>query len=628
VSALLAFASGEAFAPFARAALSRAARLATGSTEREAVRAALATCPEPGRAQPRAFIALALAQARVAPGGTARDRLAALAAVFPDAPARTADLFDDDDRDAFDAAVRSAPTGVRVARARALVARDPRAATAFLRSLGQDVPAASRAAAADAWLLAGSPRDARRLLALPPAAPQNEAEALHRATLSWLVETRLAGKLDPPRTRRPRRAPATRLARPPAPVSEKDKAVARERLAALDALLARPLSEEDRRRLLEDGIRVAWKVERGDDARRLLTPLLNLDPATDAGAAEWFAEAWTRYTGGDFAGAARLLDEQITAYRGAFLRRRATYWSARAHERGGDATTAKALYAGLVPGTVPDLYARWAAAALGVTLPAAPPANAPHDTEDVADVLGAPSRELLLCGFPALAEDAAEGEGSLDPLFAGCAASANGDYRRAAAILKRRYPELGTPEEGAVPAEARTAFYPLAHADRIAEAARATGVPASLLFGLIRQESVFTDDARSRSGALGLMQVMPSTGRLLYRKENGKGRPDLNDPDANLRLGARYLKQLIDAFSGDVAAALAAYNAGPGRVRAWKKASSLAPEDEFLESIPFGETRFYVKRVLFFQSSYASLYGLPLDEAPPVAALPALEPKP
>ena len=628
MSALLAFASGEAFAPFARAALSRAARLATGSTEREAVRAALATCPEPGRAQPRAFIALALAQARVAPGGTARDRLAALAAVFPDAPARTADLFDDDDRDAFDAAVRSAPTGVRVARARALVARDPRAATAFLRSLGQDVPAASRAAAADAWLLAGSPRDARRLLALPPAAPHNEAEALHRATLSWLVETRLAGKLDPPRTRRPRRAPATRLARPPAPVSEKDKAVARERLAALDALLTRPLCEEDRRRLLEDGIRVAWKVERGDDARRLLTPLLNLDPATDAGAAEWFAEAWTRYTGGDFAGAARLLDEQITAYRGAFLRRRATYWSARAHERGGDATTAKALYAGLVPGTVPDLYARWAAAALGVTLPAAPPANAPHDTEDVAGVLGAPSRELLLCGFPALAEDAAESEGSLDPLFAGCAASANGDYRRAAAILKRRYPELGTPEEGAVPAEARTAFYPLAHADRIAEAARAAGVPASLLFGLIRQESVFTDDARSRSGALGLMQVMPSTGRLLYRKENGKGRLDLNDPDANLRLGARYLKQLIDAFSGDVAAALAAYNAGPGRVRAWKKASSLAPEDEFLESIPFGETRFYVKRVLFFQSSYASLYGLPLDEAPPVAALPALEPKP
>ena len=551
----------------------------------------------------------------------------ALAAIWPDAPARYADLFDEGDRAAFDAAARSAPAGVRLARARALVGRDSVAASALLRSLDRDLPAGSRAAAADTWLLAGSPRDAKRLLALARAAAKDEAETLHLSTLSWLVETRLALMPEPPRKRRTRHAPAAPPARPPARLSGKEKAAAVDHLTALDALLERRLSEEDRRRLLEGGIRLAWKAERADDAHRLLTPLLNLDPAADAGAAEWFAEAWEHYSGGDFAGAARLLDEQITAYRGAFVRRRATYWSGRAHEKAGDASTAKALYAGLLPGTVPDLYARWAAAALGVTLPAAPPAIA-NEPDDFPDVPDAPSRELLRCGFPGLAEDAAESEGSLDPLFAGRAASANGDHRRAAAILKRRYPELGTPDEGAVPAEARTAFYPLAQADRIAEAARAAGVPASLLFGLIRQESVFTEDARSRSGALGLMQVMPATGRLLYRKENGKGRPDLTDPGANLRLGARYLKQLIDAFSGDTAAALAAYNAGPGHVRAWKKASNLAPEDEFLESIPFGETRSYVKRVLFFQSVYSSLYGLPLDEAPPVAALPAAEPTP
>jgi soluble lytic murein transglycosylase len=627
VSALLAFAAAEPVIPLARAALCSAARLATGPAERETVRTALAARSVPGRTQPRAFIAHTLAEARVAPGEVGRARLVALAAVLPDAPARCADLFDGGDRDAFDAAVRSAPAGVRLARARALVGREPKTASALLRSLDRDLPAASRAAAADTWLLAGSPRDARRLLALPRAVPPDEAEALHLSALSWLVETRLAFTPEPSKKRRARRAPAAKSARPAGQLSEKEKTAALERLAALDALLERPLSEEDRRRLLEGGVRLAWKTARADDARRLLTPLLNLDPATDAGAAEWFAEAWARYVTGDFAGAARLLDEQITAYRGAFLRRRATYWSARAHEKAGDASTAKALYAALVPGTVPDLYARWAAAVLGVTLPAAPPAIASHGRDEVPDTPDAPSRELLRCGFPGLAEDAAESEGSLDPLFAGRAASVNGDHRRAAAILKRRYPELGTPEEGAVPAEARTAFYPLAQADRIAEAARAAGVPASLLFGLIRQESVFTEDAQSRSGALGLMQVMPTTGRLLYRKENGKGRPDLKDPDANLRLGARYLKQLIDAFSGDTAAALAAYNAGPGRVRAWKKASNLAPEDEFLESIPFGETRSYVKRVLFFQSVYASLYGLPLDEAPPLAALPASEPK-
>ncbi|MGZ5427466.1 MAG: lytic transglycosylase domain-containing protein [Thermoanaerobaculia bacterium] len=628
VSALLAFAAKEPGELFARTALVVVARLAASSEERASARAALLERPEPPPSQPRAFIARALADARVFGGEAGRQRLVALAAVFPDAPARAADVFDDADRDAFDAAVRTAPADVRVKRARALVARDPKAASALLRSLGANPPAASIPAAADAWLVAGSPRDAKRLLAHLPDAPLDEAASLHLSALSWLVETNLLGTPESSRARRARRARAVRPAVSPAPVSEKEKAAASERLARLDALLARPLSEGDRRRLLDSGIRLAFRTSHADDARRLLTPLVSLDPATEAGASEWFAEAWTHYTARDFAGAARLLDEQITAYRAVFLKRRATYWSARAHERGGDANTSKALYAGLVPGTVPDLYARWAAAALGVTLPAALPAVASVDTEDTAGVPGAPSRELLRCGFPGLAEDAAESEGSLDPLFAGRTASARGDHRRATAILKRRYPELGTPEEGAVPPEARSAYYPLAEVGRIAEAARAAGVPASLLFGLIRQESVFTENAKSRSGALGLMQVMPSTGRLLYRKENGKGSPDLNDPDANLRLGARYLRQLLDAFPGDTAAALAAYNAGPGRVRAWKKASGLAPEDEFLESIPFGETRLYVKRVLFYQGSYAALYGLPLEDAPPVASLPAAVPRP
>ncbi|HSB62910.1 MAG TPA: lytic transglycosylase domain-containing protein [Thermoanaerobaculia bacterium] len=627
VSALLSFAAAEPGEPYARLALGVAARLASTPEERASVRGALLARPEPPPSRPRALVARALAEARVTAGEAGRQRLVALAAVFPDAPSRAADLFDDADREAFDAAVKTAPADVRVKRARVLVARDPKAATALLRSLGSSPPAAALPAAAEAWLAAGSPRDAKRLLARL-SAPPGEAAALHLSALSWLVETSLMSSPESSPGRRARRTRAGRPAKSPAPVSEKAKAAASEHLARLDALLARPIPDEDRRRLLDSGIRLAFRTSHADDARRLLTPLVSLDPSTEAGASEWFAEAWTRYTGGDFAGAARLLDEQITAYRTVFLKRRAMYWAARAHERGGDAGTAKALYAGLVSGTVPDLYARWAAAALGVTLPAVAPAVVSQEAGDAAGVAGIPSRELLRCGFPGLAEDAAESEGSLDPLFSGRAASARGDHRRAAAILKRRYPELGTPEEGAVPTEARSAYYPLAEADRIAEAARAAGVPASLLFGLIRQESVFSENAKSRSGALGLMQVMPSTGRLLFRKENGKGRPDLSDPAANLRLGARYLRQLLDVFAGDTAAALAAYNAGPGRVRAWKKASGFAPEDEFLESIPFGETRLYVKRVLFYQGSYASLYGLPLDNAPSVAALPVSEPSP
>src|SRR5205085_1674529 len=138
---------------------------------------------------------------------------------------------------------------------------------------------------------------------------------------------------------------------------------------------------------------------------------------------------------------------------------------------------------------------------------------------------------------------------------------------------------------------------------------------------LIRQESLFQPLVTSRAGAVGLMQVMPATGRLLARLE--KRRPaDLKDPAENLRLGARYLASLIHLFGGDEAAALAAYNAGPGRVARWRREGKTLRRDELLESIPMKEPRDYVKRVLFFQGAYAVLYGLPLAPGQPAPARP------
>ena len=122
-------------------------------------------------------------------------------------------------------------------------------------------------------------------------------------------------------------------------------------------------------------------------------------------------------------------------------------------------------------------------------------------------------------------------------------------------------------------------------------------------------------------------RAAPSTGRRTAR-----GAPTSPIPDANLRLGARYLRQLLDTFSGrHRRGARRVQRRDRGACARGRRRPGLAPEDEFLESIPFAETRFYVKRVLFFQSVYASLYGLPLDAAPPiapVASLPAAEPRP
>jgi soluble lytic murein transglycosylase len=104
---------------------------------------------------------------------------------------------------------------------------------------------------------------------------------------------------------------------------------------------------------------------------------------------------------------------------------------------------------------------------------------------------------------------------------------------------------------------------------------------------------------------------MPVTGRLLARLAGQRGKPDLRDPATNARLGASYLSRLLASFGGDAAAALAAYNAGPGRVARWRREAAGLSSDEFLEAIPLTEPREYVKRVLFYEGAYAALYGIP-----------------
>ncbi|HQR46393.1 MAG TPA: lytic transglycosylase domain-containing protein, partial [Thermoanaerobaculia bacterium] len=384
-------------------------------------------------------------------------------------------------------------------------------------------------------------------------------------------------------------------------------------LARADELLGAPLADADRRRLLADAARLSFRAGGSAEARGRVAQLVHFDPAASVLADDLFREAFEAFRAGRFAEAAAAFEGQAGLFRDTSARRRATYWAGRSREKGGQADAARLLYASLVPGTSPDLYATWAAAAMRVPLPVAPPPSPSGDDAVPLDAVSpaAPSRELLACGLPDLAEDAAEAEGSADPLFLAAAAAERGDHRRTAHLLKQRWPELGSPEEGAVPLAVRRLYYPHAHAALLLDAAAASSVPPALVFGLVRQESVFSPDIRSHAGAVGLMQVMPATGRQLHRREGHGTRPDLRNPAVNVRLGVSYLRQLLDAFGGDVVLALAGYNAGPGRARRWRADLGAQPPDEFVESIPVSETRLYVKRVLFFEGAYAALYGLP-----------------
>lgn len=155
------------------------------------------------------------------------------------------------------------------------------------------------------------------------------------------------------------------------------------------------------------------------------------------------------------------------------------------------------------------------------------------------------------------------------------------------------------------------ALYPFPYREDIRRVASRQGLSPFVVAGLIRQESLFEAEIESSAGAIGLMQIMPSTGRDLARDHDlvDFRTDDLRRPSVNLRLGAGYLTELIDRFDGTLAFALAAYNAGPGRMSRWSRRDYAKNLDVFIEGIPFRQTRHYVKAVQAHARVYASLYG-------------------
>ncbi len=163
--------------------------------------------------------------------------------------------------------------------------------------------------------------------------------------------------------------------------------------------------------------------------------------------------------------------------------------------------------------------------------------------------------------------------------------------------------------------------YPRAWDSAVVQASRATAVPEELIWGIMRAESHFRSEARSPVGALGLMQLMPFTGRKVADLLNLKAfdTRTLIEPETNIKLGSRYLQRLVEKFSGKVPLVAGAYNAGPHRVYAWVRNFGSLDMDEFIEHIPYNETRNYVKRVSRNFQIYRLLYGTGGSPAPSMA---------
>lgn len=152
--------------------------------------------------------------------------------------------------------------------------------------------------------------------------------------------------------------------------------------------------------------------------------------------------------------------------------------------------------------------------------------------------------------------------------------------------------------------------YPIYYADLVLQEAEAYGIDPSLLFSLIRQESLFESFARSPAAAQGLSQVIPDTGAYIAQRLAWPDyvNEDLYKPYVGIAFGAYYLDQQLDAFDGDVAAALSAYNAGPGNAARWF--GEVADDiDLYVETVDFSETKQYIERIYTGQAIYRYLYG-------------------
>ena len=188
-----------------------------------------------------------------------------------------------------------------------------------------------------------------------------------------------------------------------------------------------------------------------------------------------------------------------------------------------------------------------------------------------------------------------------------------GRYDRGIEIMKRATPNYFAVDIPDLPRPYWEALFPKAYWTDLRKYSVLNGLDPYLVASLIRQESEFNALALSRANAVGLMQLLPKTGKTVAKQVKLKGysAPQLYTPAVNLELGTRYFKDMVDKYNGQFEYALAAYNAGSDRVGDWLGQGHYRDPQEFVESIPFTETREYVQAILRNANVYRQLYGTP-----------------
>ena len=319
--------------------------------------------------------------------------------------------------------------------------------------------------------------------------------------------------------------------------------------------------------------------------------------------------AWCRYLGGEYPAAVELL-RPLTRDDG--VREKAVYWLARSLERSADPEAA-GWYRVLQDEYPAGFYASWYRQQKGI--------------RDTRESLG---RRTALTEIPAL-----PGYERIRLLAAlGLADEARSEMaavrKKAGDNRKQQFPgllrlclEIGDYNGGIslflqnrpVPWDTASlplwgGGYPLVYASLVREHAAAQGLSEGLVYALVRAESGFSPAVKSPAGAVGLMQLMPGTARMVSGEGKAFDPARLTEPEYNIRLGTRHLRDLVKSYDGETVYAAAAYNAGAAALERWRKNLKGLEKDEFIECIPYQETRDYVKKVYASAATYRQLYGL------------------
>ncbi|MBI4540919.1 MAG: transglycosylase SLT domain-containing protein [Gemmatimonadetes bacterium] len=374
----------------------------------------------------------------------------------------------------------------------------------------------------------------------------------------------------------------------------------RERAAA-EALFLLADLEHDAGRLDSAGAYYRRVIDAGSDPERAAESAMRLGGLT--------------FIGGDYAAALEIFDGYRATHTSGPRYQQASYWAARVYSQLGEPALARQRLQDAWQEEPASYYGVQAAELMGdlewmATLRPAPVSDPRAETR----VTGAFARLELLDELDL--EDAVAYElERLKRYFAredgGLYAFAEGFHTRGRVaegiLLGREIRRL----EGAWNERLLRIVYPFPYREEILGASSERGLDPYLVAGLIRQESMFNPGAVSPAGAVGLMQIRPSTGRALARRAGIKRfQPSLlRRPQENIRLGTLFLADLLRRYDGRLADALAAYNAGPRRLARWRSHPEYQDEELFAERIPFAETRAYVKVVRQNARLYAALYG-------------------